>query len=349
VQNAYFLTAVGLVSSCMALSACTVDEPNPIPPPGGSTPVQKLSELNIFEPPLAALQPVPGIVAYDVNVSLYADGAEKHRFVYVPPGTKIQAEADRFVVPIGAYLIKNFYYPNDARDLSQGIRIVETRFLVKRSNGFDVSTYVWNDDQTDAVVSGGNVNVSTRFIDQSGVLHHDYFHVPGTSTCQTCHQERALGLRTRQLDHPDTYDDGTTDQIDHLIAAGVLDSAPPSGIVLTDPFGDGDLDSRARSYLDANCAHCHAQGGEAYGTHVLWDYENTDADHRPTCKPVHAVAGNDRVIVPGKPDQSEFLSRMLAADPCARMPQGPTHHPDGAAVAVLSQWVERMSPAGCPP
>jgi hypothetical protein len=39
---------------------------------------------------------------------------------------------------------------------------------------------------------------------------------------------------------------------------------------------------------------------------------------------------------------------MLSSDPFVRMPQGPSHIPDGAAIAVLSQWVQAMSPAGCP-
>ena len=37
-----------------------------------------------------------------------------------------------------------------------------------------------------------------------------------------------------------------------------------------------------------------------------------------------------------------------SADPFARMPQGPVHVPDTAAIAVLSDWVAAMTPAGCP-
>jgi len=181
-----------------------------------------------------------------------------------------------------------------------------------------------------------------------GDLHDDYFHVPGTSLCQTCHQDRALGWRTRQLDHPGTYADGTTDQIGHLIAAGVADVRPSPGIMLVDTFGDGGLDARARSYLDANCANCHAAGGEAHGTSVLWDYGNTGPGALPVCKNVESVAGAHFVIVPGAPLSSEFLARMSSPDPFVRMPQGPTHDPDEAAIAVLSEWVEAMTPAGCP-
>ncbi len=60
------------------------------------------------------------------------------------------------------------------------------------------------------------------------------------------------------------------------------------------------------------------------------------------------MAGNDHVIVPGHPEQSEFLSRMLSTDPWVRMPQGPVHVPDVAGIAVLSRWVRDMAPEGCP-
>ncbi len=186
-----------------------------------------------------------------------------------------------------------------------------------------------------------------RWIDGKGDLHDERFHVPGTSTCEDCHQDRSLGMRTRQIVHPGVYGDGTLDQASHLVTANVLDGAPPAGLVLVDPLGDAPLDARARSYLDANCAHCHGSGGEARGTGVLWDYDHTDAAQLPLCRHTPTVGGNDRVIVPGHPEQSEFLSRILSADPWARMPQGPGRIPDAAGVALLSRWVSEMTPGGC--
>ena len=332
------------------LLAC-VDQANPIAAPGStSPPVALLSEMGLFEQPLARLVPVAGVNAYDVNVSLYSDGAMKRRFVWLPPNTRIHVTDDRWVLPVGAYLIKNFYFPNDARDPTQGIHLVETRVLVQQADKMNASTYVWNDDQTDAVASGGNVDVPVRWIDVNGVLHDDYFHVPGTSLCESCHDDRALGIRTRQMAMTGIYPDGTTDQITHLMSAGILDAQPaaPPSIVLSDPFGASALDARARSYLDANCSHCHASVGIASGTQLFWDWENTNAASLPLCRKTPSVGGNDHVIVPGHPEQSEFLSRMLDSDPFGRMPQGPTHVPDGAGIAVLSEWVRTMAPAGCP-
>jgi uncharacterized repeat protein (TIGR03806 family) len=314
--------------------------------------VDRLSQLGIFEEPLAELVPRAGVVPYDVIVSLYSDGAQKRRFMILPPGTQLSgrgAEApDRWQVPTGTYFVKAFYFPKDARDASLGMQLVETRFLVKRDQGYDVSTYLWDADQHDAVASGGNVDVSVQWIDTTGAERLEAFHVPGTSMCQSCHSDRALGIRTRQMDVRGTYPGGLSSQIDFLVASGLLDARPAEPVVLVDPSGGAPLDARARSYLDANCSHCHGPQGLAAGTGVLFDYEHTTHDRLPLCRPTEAVDGKNHVIVPGHPESSEFLARMESSDPFVRMPMGPTRIPDGVGIQVLSQWVAAMTPAGCP-
>ena len=326
------------------LAGC-VDQTVAITPLAGGAPQSALSALGVFQPPLAKQVPVDGIVPYDVNLNLYSDEAHKHRFIYLPPGTQIHVTADRWELPVGAVLVKTFYYPADARDPSSAERLIETRFLVKKSDGrLQAATYKWNDEQTDAFASGGNIDVPTSWIDEDGNARSDHFHIPGTDQCQTCHQDRFLGMRTRQLDHDASYPDGTHNQIDHLIASGALDAVPPARGGLPDTFGGAPLPDRARGYLDANCSHCHASDGIAAGTHVYFDL----ASDPPICKSTPAINGADHVIFPGDPSRSEFLQRMLATDAFDRMPRGPTHIPDRKALAVLEAWVAGLTPAGCP-
>jgi len=330
---------------CLLLGACSIDEAHPIPPPGSSTPVERLSQLGIFEGDLAEQRTRADFFAYDVNVSLYSDGASKQRFVYTPSGTSLRATDDRWEVPIGAYLVKTFYYPLDARDPTLGRRLLETRFLRRTEAGYEYSTYVWNDEQTDAIASGGNLEIPVSRIDENGIEHDENYHVPGLSLCDSCHRGRALGLRNRQMARglPGKADE----QIERLVSAGVLYEAPLAPEPLADPFGTASLDDRARAYLDANCAHCHAKDGPAAGTKVYWDREHTGPADLPLCRSTASVDGRDRVLVPGRPQQSEFLARMRSRDPFVRMPRGPAHVPDGAGIALLSQWVAAM-PEGCP-
>ena len=333
-----------------ALAVGCVDLPHDIEAPRTMRSSARLSDLGVFAGDPSAQQPADGFVAYDVNVSLYADGAQKHRFVFVPPGTTIHAVAGRWEIPTGTIFVKTFYYPNDARDPTRGEHLIETRFLVRTATGYDVATYVWNNDQTDAIASGGNLEVPVSFVDSDGAAQNRSFHVPGTSQCQSCHGDRALGWRTRQIDRAQNFADGTSNQIDHLIAMGVLDGHPPATDALVDPFGAAPLDTRARSYLDANCGHCHSSEptSSAAGTHVYWDYDATDASLLPLCRATYAINGRNRVIVPGDPDSSEILARMRASDPFARMPLGPSRIPDGVGMEVLAEWITSMSPRGCP-
>jgi uncharacterized repeat protein (TIGR03806 family) len=343
---AAFAAATLLTLALLALSGCSRPM-QPIAPPGGGAPVQRLSELGLFVGDPAQQIPRAGLVGYEVNASLYSDGAEKRRFVLVPHGTRIQTSEDRWQLPVGTYLVKTFSFPRDMRDPSRGERLVETRFLVRTENGFTASTYVWNDAQTDAIASGGDLDVPVSFIDRQGQRQNQVFHVPATSQCRDCHRGRALGWRSRQLDRAVSSKAGTHDQIAHFASLGLIDQVPPAHLVLSDPAGDASLTARARSYLDANCSHCHGQGGIAEGTDLFWDLEHTTTQQLPNCRETRSVDGRDRVLVPGHPEQSEFLARMRSDNPRVHMPRGPARRMDPSGVALLSAWVSSMPQATC--
>jgi uncharacterized repeat protein (TIGR03806 family) len=306
-----------------------------------------LSELGLFEGAPAAQIPRAGLLPYEVNAPLFSDGAKKRRFVLVPPGARLTTSADRWQLPVGTYLVKTFSFPLDQRNPALGERLVETRFLVRTEAGFSASTYVWNAEQTDALASEGDLDVPVSFIDQQGIRRRQTFHVPGPSECAACHEGRALGFRTRQLDHAASYPDGTHDQLAHWAKLGVISAPPPVGVVLVDPFGEGGLAERARSYLDANCSHCHGEGGSAERTDLFWGFEYTDPKTQPTCRETRSVDGRDHVLVPGHPEQSEFLARMLSQSPRVHMPRGTSLSVDRTGVALLSAWVRAMPARAC--
>jgi len=341
-----FVAGALLIFALLGLSGCR-GPLRPIAPPGAMTPVEHLSELGIFEGDPAKQVPRPGFVAYDVNASLYADGARKRRFVYVPAGSRIQTSSDRWQLPVGSYLVKTFSFPRDLRDPMLGERLIETRFLVRTEDGFTASTYVWNDAQTDARASRGDLDVPVAWIDERGVRRDQVFHVPSTSQCAACHADRALGFRSRQLDHVAEYADGTHDQIAHFERIGLIDQRPPAHLVLSDPASEAPLAARARSYLDANCSHCHGAGGSAERTDLFWDLEHTTSAELPSCRSTRSIDGRDRVLVPGYPEQSEFLARMRSDNPRVHMPRGPAKLPDPTGIALLSTWVASLPAQRC--
>ena len=349
VRGACALGASALLTlALLSLGGCSRPL-RPVAPPGAVTPALHLSELGVFEGELRKQVPRQGFVAYDVNVSLYADGARKRRFVYVPAGSHIQTGEDRWQLPVGSYLVKTFSFARDRRDPTRGERLIETRFMVLTADGFVPSTYVWNDAQTDANASRGDLDVPVSFIDERGVQRQQLFHVPSASQCAACHADRALGFRSRQLDHVAEYADGTHDQIAHFTRVGLIDREPPAHLRLSEPSGTAPLADRARSYLDANCSHCHGQGGSAERTDLFWDLEHTTGKELPSCRPTRPIDGRDRVLVPGRPEQSEFLARMRASNPRIHMPRGPSRLPDQAGIALLSSWVASLPAAFCEP
>jgi len=345
---AAFVAAALLILALLGVSGCH-SRLHPIAPPGSNTPVERLSELGIFHGDLARQIPRTGFVEYVVNAPLYADGARKRRFVYVPPGSHIQTNGDYWQLPVGSYLVKTFSFPRDLRNPALGEQLVETRFLVRTEDGFSPATYVWNEAQTDARSSRGGLDIPVSWFDERGVRRQQAFHVPSAAQCAGCHAGRALGFRTRQLDHVAEYADGTRDQLAHFSALRLIDRLPRAHAVLVDPNGDAPIDVRARSYLDANCSHCHGRGGSAERTDLFWDLEHTTPSEMPSCRPTRSVDGRDRVLVPGHPEQSEFLARMLAENARIHMPRGPSTLADQSGISLLSAWVAALPARSCDP
>lgn len=291
-----------------------VDQPVEVAPYGGGPPAERLSQLGLFADPVAQV-PAVGVVPYDVIAPLWSDGATKRRFIATP--TRLATTADAWTMAVGTYLVKTF---------GAGDRLVETRVIAFGVGAVQMATYVWNDAQTDAFASGGNID-----IDVGDHVHH----VPGTSQCDDCHRGGALGIRTPEL----------VDQLPALLAAGVADRMPDEIDPFVDPYEPAAaLDDRARSYLDVNCAHCHSPGGAAQGTHADWRRAHTG---EAICRDAsYGVDGADRIIDPGHPERSVLIARMRSSDPFVHMPRGPSHVVDERGVAMLEQWIASL--AGCP-
>ena len=85
------------------------------------------------------------------------------RLIQVPDNESITYnEENKLFFPVGTFLIKTFYYLNDARKLKGEHRLIETRLLKKTSSYWVALPYIWKEDQTDAVLAlaGGSKDVS---------------------------------------------------------------------------------------------------------------------------------------------------------------------------------------------
>ncbi len=321
---------------------------HPVPPPHS-----RLSEYGFFTGPLANLQAAEQVFPYEVNAPLFSDYAEKARFIALPPGTKMAYRADApFDFPTGATLIKHFYYPVDATQPEKGRRILETRLLIRGENGWKALDYLWNAEQTDAVLEVAGATFPVAWVDASGKKQTLDYVVPNVNQCKGCHSHDGqfvpIGITARQLNNPASSGDN---QLTHWQQRGYL-SLPEGFDPATAPrlpdyrLSDGSLSLRARAYLDGNCAHCHNPHGPASTSGMFLHEAETDPERLGVGKaPVAAGrgSGNRRFgIVPGKPNESILVYRMEPNDPGIRMPELGRQLAHKEGVALIREWIKAM-------
>lgn len=249
----------------------------------------------------------PNVKEFTPQFPLWTDGADKRRWIYIPEGTQIDTTyTDEWQFPVGTKVWKEF-----VRD---GVRI-ETRLLEKlppeRSDegfqGWWYMTYVWNDDQTDAVATKDGV-------ENAKGTDHD---VPPVKLCGDCHdmrREKPLGFSALQLSHSDS---ATT--LDSLMADGWITKLPDQPLVVP-----GTEEQRQMlGYFHANCGHCHRDGASAnnrVGTLHLWlestalvSVEETNAYKSLVGTYTESAHGSKFMyrVVAGDPDNSELLRRLV--------------------------------------
>ena len=109
---------------------------------------------------------------------------------------------------------------------------------------------------------------------------------------------------------------------------------------------DGNLDERARAWLDINCAHCHRRGGPAETSGLYLELEETDPTALGILKPpVAAGRGSGDLkynIVPGHAEQSIMDFRIRSLDPGVMMPELNRKLVHKEGVEIIQAWINSM-------
>ena len=354
------------------LPEVTLTPHNP-PQPGASAAVRvyrslpkKLSELGLFEGPLAEHRPASGVVLYDLNTPLFSDYADKRRFIKLPPGKQIDyREQGPLAFPVGTIISKTFSYPHDASDPSKGEQILETRIELFNEDGWYGVTYVWNDEQTEAELALGGSEVGVTWKMADGKEQHVDYVIPNANQCLNCHSQDKkflpIGPTARNLNRPapataaqpDDADQAGENQLAMLAHAGKLVGLPDAEKIAAFPrFDDphsAPVDKRARAWLDVNCAHCHNPAGTARTSGLDLSWDQADPAKLGVWKaPVaagHGSGGRKYDVIPGKPDESILLFRMESEDPSIMMPNVGRRLVSEEAVALVQEWIETMPPS----
>lgn len=324
-------------------------------------PPRLLSAYQLFQGEPRKQQPAEGVIPYDLNSALFSDYTSKYRFVKLPKGQAAKYDANSiFEFPVGTIIAKTFAYPHDMRDPSQGERVLETRILMRKPEGWVGLPYIWNAEATDAELALAGSVIQTNWIHTDGSERKNGYLVPNANQCKGCHKAESekltpIGPKARHLNRDYIYHDAGGDQAENQLSRwtrlGALEGAPsdpnqaPRLAVWNDPES-GTLDQRARAWLEINCAHCHNPGGHARNAGLDLLASQTNPFQYGVFKPpVAAGRGSGGLrydIVPGEPDESVLAFRIASDHPEIMMPELGKRLVHVEAVELIRQWIKAM-------
>ena len=316
---------------------------------------QKLSDYGFFTGSLSAMNPSKRVIPYELNTPLFSDYAWKARFVYFPEGSTASYDPEEVMAfPVGTHIIKTFYYPKDFRHPEKGRNLMETRILIHEDKGWKALPYIWNEEQTEAYldVAGGRKAISWK--DKNGKKKKLEYVIPNMNQCKGCHLKgekiMPIGPTARQLNGEMELNGSSHNQLSYWAEKGYLQGLPELSLAPKVPKWDdphsGNLEDRARAYLDINCAHCHKPDGPANTSGLFLHVQETDPAKLGINKaPIAAgrgSGGRKYGIVPGKADESILLYRMESEDPGVRMPELARKMIDEEGVELIRSWINQM-------
>ncbi len=316
----------------------------------GDLPPPTLADVGAFSD-LANLTPQPGILPYDVNTPVWADGAEISRWFSVPSvaGRITFRPTNAWSFPVGTVWLQHFEI-----EMTNGApgsrRRLETRVLVRdtaAANSAYGVTYRWTSPTNAVIVPNAGLEELLTINLGGGLTRTQAWKYPSRADCMVCHNVlsgRALGFNTPQLNRNHDYDGIVDNQLRALnnvsyFTASIsnLHSLPRLADLADTSYS---AEYRARSYLMANCAHCHYPNGPGLGSF--------DARIYRALSSVGIVDGalldnlgnpSNRVISPGSIANSVMHQRMASETPGFRMPFMGSVVPDTQALAVFGDWI----------
>jgi hypothetical protein len=288
-------------------------------------------------------------VAFSPQYPLWSDGAAKRRWMYLPPGTRIDARnPEEWVFPVGTKFWKEFAWSSP----------VETRYLERTRQGWIYAAYVWAEDGSDAVLAPERGVLTTQEV-APGRRHA----IPSVGDCLNCHRggrSEVLGFSALQLSpdrdplapHAEPVREGDANLVT-LVDRGMLRGLPrellrsPPRIAASTPRGRA-----AQGYLHANCGGCHDSRGPLASVGVSLRQELRALGERaqpaaaavghPTRFELPGAAPGESVwIAPGAPSASALVQRMQSRNPAVQMPPLATKLVDEEALALVREWIEQ--------
>jgi putative heme-binding domain-containing protein len=320
---------------------------------------RKLSETGLFSS-VKKHEPAAGVVPFSVNAPQWADHATSQRLLGLP-GRSTALLYDSPVPIPGGFFSGAVFLPKDgvlARTISMEMergkpvtrRRLETQILHYDGTVWRGYSYAWNDEQTDAaLVPAAGMDRPLTVIDAQapGGKRKQTWHFPSRTECLTCHNPWAghtLAFTLPQV---------PADELRSLKRLGLVELRRNPDEErdrfhiprpLTNPYrAAGRLDDRARSYLHANCAHCHRFG--AGGSVDLVLTYDTPLEQMKVLeqRPVQGTfeLPGAHILSPGDPYRSTLYYRMAKLGR-GRMPHIGSEVVDEPGLRLIHGWIRQL-------
>lgn len=336
-----------------------------------------LSESGIFQS-VARHQPAQGVLPFSINAEQWSDGATAERLIAVPGRESIRLRPKPRVVP-GSQFSRAVDYPLNtvacktlSLEMVQGDpasrRRMETQLLHFDGREWQGYTYEWNDEQTDAALverAGKNKVLHIQDADAPGDKKTFTWRFAARAECIRCHNpwsEYTLAFNVAQLNRTHDFGTATDNQLRTYRHIGLLsditdeiDPDEPPGTSepprspdqlprLTPPFDEpGDLNARARSYLHANCGHCHRfNGGGSSYIYLQHDLPLPDTKTIGS-RPTQGTFGihEAQILTPGDPYRSVLYFRLSKIGP-GHMPHLGSKLTDERGLKLVHDWIRQL-------
>jgi len=342
---------VGLLMSVCVFLGCSQEKSSasagPAAPPacadpGDSAPVDVFC-TGLYEKG-DATEHAKDAIPYTPGLTLWSDGAEKHRFLSLPPGTKIDTtNLDAWKFPVGTKAWKEFWVDG---------ALVETRFLWKQAEtNWVEATYIWD----------ANVKSATLTDLSKPTLLDNGYEIPPLKACRKCHgggSDELLGVEAVALAVAKA--EGIT--LQSLSADGLL-SDPPATTDVALPEDVTGKAAAALGYLHINCgAACHSTrgvsgftqlhtriraeelwpaAGGAIGTVEMSDAYQTGVNQDVILATYQQAFPNTKLITPGA-HQTSLTWLVAHLRGTHQMPPLASHVVDEIGTQKVSDWIDNL-------
>ena len=311
--------------------------PNPVVGKPSQFP-RKLSDTGLFSD-TAAQTPSAGVLPFEIVEPMWQDGATATRYVALPEGKSITTTSSgnpakpnyKVEWPAESVLARTITWPATQQR-------IETQVLHFDGETWNGYSYRWNEKGTDA-----------DLVDADGAeftVQKQPWRIHGRAECARCHNNWssfALGFQPDQLV---SIGGKKPAEASALFNGPFLERLPTHLVSSQDKTAT--LETRARSWLHANCAHCHRRHGGG-SVPLMVNFDLPTAETMLFSAPTRGDFGipNASLIKNGWPAQSVLLYR-LAISGSGHMPAIGSRETDPSGLAALRSWVLNKRPNAQP-